>query len=529
MQELLEQVLDYLKGIWLKRRYIIISTWLFCPIAWLYIAQMDNVYQSEARVYADTQSLLGPLLRGLTVETNPEVQISLMVKTLLSRPNVERISRMTDLDIQADTPEQYETLIKNLKTDIKIVKSGRGRENIYNISYEHKNAETAKNVVQSALTVFIENTLGENRSDSDTAEKFLSTQIKEYENRLLIDESKLTSFKQKYSGILPNQYGGFYDKLNIAKEQLKFIVLSLSETESQLKNAVSQLGTSNKDSSNIAQNKIKDSNSIKTSYDQRIVELESMLDSLLLKYTEKHPDVIEGNNRLNHLISLRNEEISTYLTTKSNSSAAQLSQNPVIQNLQIQINQLKSQIASIKVRRDNYANEVKQLENKIHILPEIEAELTALNRGYEITKDKYEELLKRKETAQLAQQADETTSKINFKIIDPPRAPSKPTGPKRILLSIAVLILGAGAGIGLSFTFSQINPVVTSRNQVTKETGIPVFGIVSATENLGLQKWHKKKTIIFIFSNMMLLGLLVCFIVYSIFPEQVLAPLKGIL
>jgi len=529
MQEILEQVLDYLKGIWLKRRYIMISTWLICPVAWLFISQMDDVYKSEARVYADTQSLLGPLLKGLTVETNPNVQISLMVKTLLSRPNVERITRMTDLDIQVETPEEYERLIDSLKEDIKINKTGRGRENIFTISYEHKNPEMAKNVVQSALTVFIENTLGENRSDSDTAGKFLDNQIKDYENRLLADEAKLTDFKQKYSDVLPNQYGGYYNKLNISKEQLKAIELSLSETQSQLKNTKEQLGAT-ASTEEVPQNKIKDSNTIVTSYDDRIKELESMLDSLLLRYTEKHPDVMETKNRLTHLTSLKEKEIESYLAARSNNASSnQVSQNPVIQSLQIQVNQLENQIASIKVRRDNYANEVKTLENKIHILPEIEAQLVALNRGYEITNSKYLELLGRKETAQLAKQADETTSKINFRIIDPPRAATEPAGPKRILFLIASTIFGVGVGVGLSFLFSQINPVVTSRNQVTKETGIPVFGIVSAADNLGLQRWHRKKTYIFILSNTLLVLLLACFILYSLFPEQILGPIKGIL
>jgi len=529
MQELFEQILDYLKGIWLKRRYIMISTWLICPISWLFIAQMDNIYKSEARVYADTQSILGPLLKGITVQTNTDEQIRLMVRTLLSRNNLERIIRMTDLDIQAQTPIEYEDLVDRLKNEISIKKTGGRRENIFNISFEDKDPQMAKDVVQSVLTVFIENTLGENRSDSDTAGKFLDTQIKEYENRLLADESKLTDFKQKYNDVLPNQYGGYYNKLNIAKENLKSIELSLSETLSQLEKTKSQLGSSStSDPKN--QSKIKDSNTIMTSYDGRIQELESKLDALLLKYTERHPDVKEAKNRLDHLNSLKEKEIENYLAARAGSSSSnQISQNPVIQSLQIQVNQLENQVASIKVRRDNYANQVKDLENKIHILPEIEAELTALNRGYEITKQQYEKLLARKETAQLAKQADETTSKINFRIIDPPRAPVEPTGPKRILFLFVSLVFGASVGIGLSFLFSQINPVVTSRNQVTKETGIPVFGVISAAENLGLQKWHRKKTIIFIMSNSLLIILLACFVIYSLYPDQVLAPIRGIL
>jgi polysaccharide chain length determinant protein (PEP-CTERM system associated) len=527
MQDIFEEIIDYLKGIWLKRRYIIIATWLICPIGWYFVASMPDVYKSEARVYVDTQSLLRPLLKGLTVETNPNTQIRLMVKTLLSRPNLERISRMTDLDVRASTPAQYEAIIKSLKDNIKI--SSARRENIYTLSIEDKDPEMAKNIVRSALTVFIENTLGETRSDSDSAQKFLNTQIKDYENRLSNAEGRLTSFKQKYGGILLNQYGGYYNKLNTNRELLKTIELEILENKTRLSSAKKQLNQSIA-SDNMGDNKIKSDSSIQTTYDDRINELEVQLDNLKLRYTEKHPDVIEISRNLKHLNSLRSTEIEKYFeqNNENSGSLTRLSANPVIQAVQIQVNQLENLIASLNVRANNYRQRIIELENRVHTLPEIEAELTALNRGYDITKDKYEELLSRKETAQLAQQADETTDKIQFRVIDPPRKATKPSGPKRFLLFGVVTLLGVGVGIALSLLMSQLNPVATSTTQLSKITGVPVFGVISANENLGLQQWHKKKALIFIGSNLLLLCLLLAFVSYFLFPDIIQAPLMRI-
>ncbi len=527
MQDIFEEIIDYLKGIWLKRRYIIIATWLICPLGWYVVAAMPNVYKSEARVYVDTQSLLRPLLKGLTVETNPNTQIRLMVKTLLSRPNLERISRMTDLDVQANNSEEYEKIIKSLKDRIKI--SGVGRENIYTLSIEDKDPEMAKNIVRSALTVFIENTLGETRSDSDSAQKFLNTQIKDYENRLANAEARLTSFKQKYSGILPEQSGGYYKKLNSNKEELKAIELEILENKTRLDSAKKQLSQSIVADSN-SDNKIKSESSIQTTYDARITELEVQLDTLKLRYTDRHPDVIEVGRNLEHLNKQRSAEIEKYLAqnNENTGSLKRLSANPVIQEVQIQVNQLENLIASLNVRADNYRQRIIELENRVHTLPEIEAELVALNRGYGITKTKYHELLSRKETAQLAQQADETTDKIQFRVIDPPRKATKPSGPKRFILFGVVTVLGFGVGIGLSLLMSLLNPLAISTTQLSKITGVPIFGVVSANENLGLQKWHQKKTLIFIGSNLLLVCLLVLFISYFVFPDTIQAPLKRI-
>ena len=110
----------------------------------------------------------------------------------------------------------------------------------------------------------------------------------------------------------------------------------------------------------------------------------------------------------------------------------------------------------------------------------------------------------------------------------PPRKATKPSGPKRFILFGVVTLLGFGVGIGLSLLMSQLNPVATSTAQLSKITGVPIFGVISANENLGLHKWHQKKTFIFIGSNALLLGLLVLFVSYFLFPDLIQAPLKRI-
>lgn len=530
MQELLEQILDYLKGIWIKRRYIIISTWLLCPISWYFIAQMPDVYESEARVYVDTQSLLGPLLRGLTVETDPNTQIRLMVRTLLSRPNLERISRMTDLDVQATNNEEYEKILDDLKENLKI--SPAGRDNIYTLSIENENPELAKNIVQSTLTVFIENTLGETRNDSDEAQKFLNTQIREYENRLLEAENRLTAFKQKYSDVSLGPGGSnYYSAVQSEKNKLEQAQLLLSEAKTRLASAKAQLA-GEEPSIGLSSSRVETSNRITTTYDGRIMQIEENLDGLMLRYTENHPDVKELQRQLESLNEKRDAEISAYYQSiKSGSNASgsnSIDRSPVYQELKIQVSQYENEVASLTVRVNNFRNKLTELQNKVHTLPEIEAELTALNRGYNITKQKYEELLSRKETAELAQQADETTDKIQFRIIDPPRAATEPTGPARIVFFIAATIIGIGVGIGVSLVMSQINPVVTSSSQLSKMTGIPVFGTVSANTNLGLHSWHRRKTLLFMLSNLILLVILMAFMSYFLFPDAIQAPLKRI-
>lgn len=531
MQDVLQEIIGYLKGIWIKRRYIIIATWLICPIGWYMVSTMPDIYESEARVYVDTQSLLRPLLRGAIVETNPNTQIRLMVRTLLGRDNLERISRMTDLDVQASNSKEYEAIIKNLKDKIKITSAGR--ENIFTISIEDKDPELARNIVQSTLTVFTENTLGESRSDSDSAQKFINAQIKEYESRLGADEARLTNFKQKYGDVLLKESGGFYSALKAEKTRLEQAQLQLKEVETRLISAKAQL-VGEEPVFGLFSNKVQSNNSVTTSYDSRIIQLEEQLDALQLRYTDKHPDVVALVRRLEGINKQRTTEIEKYYESmkasgsNSQSGITSIDKNPVYQEMKIQVNSLENEAASLTVRVKNYQERVNELEKKVHTLPEIEAQLVALNRGYVITKRKYEDLLARKETAMLAQQADETTDRIEFKVIDPPRAATSPSGPARFVFFGLVTVIGIGIGIGISLLMSQLNPIVISTHQLFKATGVPVFGVVSANENLGLQRWHRKKAIIFMSSNIILLSILIMFISYFLFPDAIQAPLKRI-
>jgi polysaccharide chain length determinant protein (PEP-CTERM system associated) len=168
IQETLDQILDYAKGVWIKKRYIIISSWLICPIGWFYVATMPNVYESSARVFVDTNSLLRPLLRGIAVYNNPSEQISLVARTLLTRPNLEKIAREADLDITTKTLKEMDALIDDLKSDIRL--SSTREQNIYTISYPSYSPELSQKIVQITLNEFVETALGSNRESSDSAE-----------------------------------------------------------------------------------------------------------------------------------------------------------------------------------------------------------------------------------------------------------------------------------------------------------------------------------------------------------------------
>ncbi len=494
LQATIQLVFDYLKGIWIKKRYIIISTWLICPIGLILVAQMPDVYESNARVFADTRSMLKPLLRGITVQSNPDDEIKMIARTLLSTPNLEDIARQADLDINANSEAEFRNIVASLRSNISLRPSGR--DNIYSIAFEHEDPNKAKQIVLLTLDKFIESALGQNRKDSDTASKFLDQQIDEYARRLAQSEQRVAEFKKQYGELLAGD--SYYQQRATLNNQIEKLDLELAEKETQLNSLKSKFKAATPNADNA------DPMNFQTQYDQRISQLQANLDDLLIRFTEQHPDVVQTKERLEVLVVQRKKEIQELVKGLSTGDVASggLSENAIVQELTIVINNLESNIASLNVRKANFQEKLALLEDKIELVPDIEAKRTALNRDYGITKRKYEEFLARKESADISRKAEQSSEEVQFRIIEPPVVPLEPSGPNRLMFYTAVFIMSIGGGVVMAFITSQLNPVVVNATQLTNVTGRPVLGAVTDVNLEAIKKKNRFRVIIFSLSTL---------------------------
>ena len=182
MNELYRELLDHLRGMWHRRWIGLGVAWLAVVIGVAVVYRIPERYEATARVYVDTESILKPLLAGLALQPNLDQQVALMSRTLISRPNVEKLVRMADLDLKAKTQSDRDELIDGVIKTISL--TGNITSNLYVISYRDPNPEQARRVVQSLLSIFVESSLGDKKQDTQTAVKFVDDQIARYEQAL---------------------------------------------------------------------------------------------------------------------------------------------------------------------------------------------------------------------------------------------------------------------------------------------------------------------------------------------------------
>jgi polysaccharide chain length determinant protein (PEP-CTERM system associated) len=470
MEQMISQLLSSLKAVWKYRWLAFWVMWLIAITGWIRVFTLPDDYQTSARVFVDTQSVLKPLMAGMTSVPNVEQQVAIMSRTLLTRPNVERVIRMVDLDISAQTPREHEQQVDELMAKIRI--SGTANYNIYTISYSNHNPRLVRDVVQSLLAIFVEGSFKGKRGDSDKAVQFIDDQIRSYEERLVAAENTVKEFRLKHNFVLPRQGIDYGTQLLMSADALNNAHLEQLEAE-QARNA---LAAQIAGDAPITAGTGPDAAATGTSeLDSRIAALNKALDSLRMTYTDLHPDIVSTLR----LIAQLEERKADEAKTRTPDADPGKGYSPLLQQLKVALAEADAKVAAIKARvQEMQARHARLLEQSNQV-PVIESQLAQLNRDYQVNKENYEKLIARRESAKLSGELSTTTEMMSFKIIDPPTVPLRPIGPNRAALFSMVLGAAVVGGLAAAFLLSQVRPTFLSTADLRDATGIRIIGAVS--------------------------------------------------
>lgn len=481
MDSLIAQFLSIARSMWKYRWPAVLVSWVAGVIGAAVVFMMPDRYEASARIFVDTQSILKPLMAGLTVQPNVEQQVVMLSRTLISRPNVEKLVRMADLDLKSQSKAQQEALIDQVTKALSI--QSTARDNLYTLAYRDSDPETAKRVVQSLVSIFVESSLGASRKDSATAATFINEQIKNYEAKLEEAEARLKEFRLRNLQTVAGDGRDSAARIGELSNQLERARLELREAENARDAAKKQLeGERNKGDGGTAQSLIQESSlSVSTpEIDSRLDAQRRNLDGLLQRYTEQHPDIISTRKLIKDLEDQKRKEVAEL---RKAALAAPVGMGPAGNAMQQELSRMLAatevQVASLKARVAEYSSRYAQAMSALKTSPQLEAEAAQLNRDYAIHKKNYEDLVARRESANISGELDVASGVVDFRVIDPPRASPKPVAPNRLLLLGAALAAAIAAGVFTAFAASQLRPVFHDSSELRKRVELPVLGVVS--------------------------------------------------
>lgn len=437
MQQELTEVYFYLKGTLKYKRVAILFALLVCICGWTFVFMMPDKFESKAKVHIDSSTIIRPLMRGMVIDPDVSALIRIIQQLMFTRPNLEKVVELSQLKpIKTGTVINAD-FIEELKKDITI--SGAKDRDIFDIGYSSTDPETAKSVVQAVLTVFSEQAQGKAMADASDAQQFIEHQIRDYEVRLQQAEKAKEDFNRANLNTLTNNSSQFQllsqlkDQLNAANASLEQAIARKNVLGEQVKNI--QESDEDWGVTNISEQVSEE--------DSRIASLNDKKTEMLIKYTENHPEIL-AIDKLIESLKEKKEKNKTQNIDEGDSIGPQKMSNPYVQTLKSAYDNAEAEVASNQALINTIKSRVSEIERGLNEVLAIETEMKNLNRDYETISKKYSDLLERREQAHITERVDDQTSRLKFKIADPPTKPTKPSSPNRKLFYSLIL---AGGGL----------------------------------------------------------------------------------
>jgi polysaccharide chain length determinant protein (PEP-CTERM system associated) len=507
IHEQINVIYGYLHGLWRYRWSALFISWIIAIGGWLYVYSLPDVFESRAAINIDTTSVMQPLLEGLSVEINPEEEISVMTRILLSRENLLSVIRETDMDLGADTPEAREAMVRKLAGKIRISGLGSGRRGreaatIYEISYKSRSAERSFKVVFNLLNSLIENTLNSGRLDTAKAEEFLNEQIQDYEQRLTDAEERLATFKKQNVGFMPDERGGYYARVRSRQAQIDTSKSELRLAKQRFSEITQQLS---------GEKPLVSAGAYTSASATKMRSLQEQLNNLLVQFTEEHPDVMAVRARIEDLRKNMNRE--NVDTIGLGDSPAEL--NPIYQDLKVEQSRARVEVGALQVKLSEQRQALAELEKSIDIIPRVEADLARLNRDYDITRERYLQLVERRESARMAQKVEQSSSELIFRVVDAPVVPLLPIGPNRALLLAGAFLAALAAGLAWTVFRFLLYPTFVDFKQMQKMIEMPVLGSITLQISPETRRARRMHLTTFLLAVLFMCGSLMAAIIYS--------------
>jgi polysaccharide chain length determinant protein (PEP-CTERM system associated) len=484
---------QHLRAIWRRRWIGVMLAWAICGVGWIGVYLVPNQFESSARLYVDADAILTPLLKGLAADSAPTGQLEVLQRTLLSRPNLEKLISNTDLDLSVTGPPDRQRLLQELASDIQVKPQTK---NLFTITYRNSSAKLARDVVQTLLTIFVESATGSNRTEMENARRFLEHQISSYEQQLRAAEKRRADFRAKYSDILPpalNTDAPYTSATETARDSLQSldgklqdVIIARDTLQRELANTPPMLVVEAAANGpvDVGGQPIQEGKS-------QLREAEEQLKMLLLKDTDQHPDVIaqkkliealkaspEGTARVAGSSEGGKAAAPPAAGVRSAPSGQRSVPNPVYEQLKLKLVDADTAVASFQRQHVAAGEFVDRLEKAQREQPGLLAEYQNMDRDYGVLRKNYEELLNRLQSANLAQAADTQADKVKLQIVDPPDVPRLPAAPNRLLLVSGVLLAGLGGGILFPVLLGQLDRSFSTVDDL-RSLGLPVLGGIS--------------------------------------------------
>ncbi|MDN3638492.1 chain length-determining protein [Simiduia curdlanivorans] len=431
------EILAALKAELIRFRLAVVATFITVSFMTLMVGYFwPSSYTTSVVLYSDVTTIIEPLLRGRAsvteIDRSQQARDVIYGRTIMEAAAVE--AGLIDDTMNAD---QKDRVIRKLRSGLALKTE---RNNYFTVSYTADNPDSSFETLYTIISVFIADTERKKKDESLGAFNFIDAQVQSYKRQLELADGRLKDFKSKN---LDGSEASVAARMAQLRVDIETLAIGIEETQSRINTTKEQLSDEGQYLKTKGQvDELKQSR-------QAMV---SQLESLLLRYQEGYPDIVSLRAQIAEI------DQSIEQTKQSGEVYGANVENPLYEELRKQLSLAEVELRAQTRRMQSLKGLLKQEELRAQRVAANQAELSELTRDYNVTRDVYEEMLQRKESARLSMSLDQEGQGVSYRIQDPATFPLAPSGISFKHFAAAGPVLGLLAPLGLLILYILADP-----------------------------------------------------------------------
>ncbi len=452
----------------------------------IYAQTLPNRYESQTVILVTPPTLPSSYVRP-TVTLPLVERLRILQQEVLSRARLERI--ILDLDLYRREREAgiMEDVVSRMRSrDIKVSspRSAARRSNAasFTVGFQADDPRIAHRVAERLTSLFVDENTRQRETIAEGTDQFLTAELQSARARLEETEARLEAYKRQFGGELPQQMQSNLSALQNIQMQAQSLAESINRDrleqlaiERQINDLTGTGAGANQDLADVPPPAV-------NPFADALAKARANLDAQLLRLTPDHPDVIRHQRIVAELEEKsRDAELRRPVsagTAVAVVTPAQRARANQLQELRRRHEQIGEQIASKQRQIDTRQAQAATYQARVDAAPAREAELIGLTRDYETLKNRYNNLLTNSEQAKVAANMERRQVSEQFRIVDPPRVPERPTSPDRARLTLMGAFGGAAFGILLVGLLEYRDRTFRTDSDVVAALALPVVAVV---------------------------------------------------
>lgn len=465
-------------------RRLVVGIFVFVNLALLVAGLLwPKSYTASTSILVDERTIIQPLMQGAAVATDALDRSKNAREIIFGRKIMDLVVEYGGWLKNKPSVTERELIIDEIKKRTVISTIGK---NIIKIDYRDVDPERAFRVTEKFAELFMQESIAAKAAESSAAFNFIEKQTQEYQDKLTRTEEELKELRSATldvgagDGDVTKTLGDLNKRIEAATQELREAEAKEGLLERQVAGEADSTAVSARESQ----------------YRARIADLQSKLDTLRLSYHDTHPDIVQVKQQIQDLTDAMNAQRTRREQTKRSGGGEgdeSAVNNPVYQGLRREQAQNEGQIEALNARIADLQRQVQTEIGRGKRMHTGDARLAELTRDYQVNRDIYQDLLRRRENARVSMNLDRERQGLSFKIQEPVALPQAPGGPRFLHFVLAGMLLGIAIPTGLLFARLQFDPRIRIGTAIAVANKLPIMTVVPhlwTPENLKNLRWE---------------------------------------